>query len=297
MPLAVCIYIIIISILLIIHAIYQGVVVAPRKQEFVRHYELSQKLYDKAMNTSSLSTARECYTQLNASYALVRDYVDRNSRSCFEDDIQEVRSCAENLAQEKWSGRAEKYLSEIERLLSCVMASNSQDVTQAKKDCCIILKLYDSYWDWTRECHEDNRSLWSRINIWDVAKDMMSAVLGNGFTCWNDSGYGHPSVRAQLECRLSDHIVSLQSKEKKAPRRKAEKLMIEPKPKLLHDAVIRHFDEEKVEYVDKTSVGGSLYFFAEAVANDLTEKGFQVHFAENGTKGTGYRPAWYIRFQ
>lgn len=51
MPLAVCICIIIISILLIIHAIYQGVVVAPRKQEFVRHYELSQKLYDKAMNT------------------------------------------------------------------------------------------------------------------------------------------------------------------------------------------------------------------------------------------------------
>lgn len=297
MPLAVCICIIIISILLIIHAIYQGVVVAPRKQEFVRHYELSQKLYDKAMNTSSLSTARECYTQLNASYTNVRDYVDRNSRSCFEDDIREVRSCAEDLAQEKWNDGAEKYLSEIECLLSCVMASNYQEVTQAKKNSCRILKLYDSYWEWTRKCHEDNHSLWSRINIWDIAKDMMSAVLGDGFTCWNDSNYGHPSVRAQLERCLSDRIASLQSKEKKVPRRKAEKLMIEPKPKLIRDAVIRHFDEEGIEYVDKTSVGGSLYFFAEAIANDLAAKGYQVHFAENGTKGTGHRPAWYIRFQ
>lgn len=269
----------------------------PRKQELVQHYKLSQKLYDKATNTSSLSTARECYTQLNASYALVRDYADRNSRSCFEDDIQEVRSCAEDLAQEKWSDKAEKYLSEIEYLLSCVTVSSSQDVAQAKKDRNKILRLYDSYWDWTRKCYEDNHSLWSRINIWDVAKDMMSVVLGDKFTCWNDSGYGHSSVRAQLERHLSNSIASRQPEKKKAPRRKAEKPMIEPKPKLLHDAMIHHFDEEGIEYVDKTSAGGSLYFFAEAVANDLTTKGYQVHFAENGTKGTGHRPAWYIRFQ
>lgn len=293
----ICICIIIASILLIIHAIYQGVVVAPRKQELVQHHELSRKLYDKAVNTSSLSTARECYTQLNASYTLVRDHADRNSRSCFEDDIQEVRSCAEDLAQEKWSDKAEKYLSEIEYLLSRITVSNSQDVAQLKKDRSRILRLYDSYWDWTRKCYEDNHSLWSRINIWDVAKDSMSAALGGGFACWNDSGYGHPSVRAQLERRLSDRIASFQPKEKKAPRRKVEKPMIEPKPKLLHDAVIRHFDEEGIEYVDKTSAGGSLYFFAEAAANDLTAKGYQVHFAENGTKGTGHRPAWYIRFQ
>lgn len=293
----ICICIIIVSILLIIYAIYQGVVVTPRKQAVMQHHELSRKLYDKATNTSSLSTARECYTQLSASYTAVRDHASRNSRSCFEDDIQEIRSCAEDLAQEKWSDKAESYLSDIEHLLSCVMGSDCKDVAQAKKDSARILRLYDSYWDWTRKCHEENGSLWSRINLWDVAKKSMEDALGSGFICWNDPNYGRPSVRAQLERRLSDHIASFQPKVKKAPKRKAEKPMIEPKPKLLHDAVIRHFDEEKIEYVDKTSAGGGLYFFAEAVANDLTAKGFQVHFAENGTKGTGHRPAWYIRFQ
>ena len=73
--------------------------------------------------------------------------------------------------------------------------------------------------------------------------------------------------------------------------------MIAPRTKLLYGELIRHFDEEGIEYVDKTVNGGSLYFFSETEAENLKKKEYPVFFAEKGTKGTDHRPAWYIRFQ
>lgn len=75
-----------------------------------------------------------------------------------------------------------------------------------------------------------------------------------------------------------------------------EETMIAPMTKVLCRELIRHFDEEGIEYVDKTASGGGLYFFSEAEAGGLKEKGYPVGYAENGTKGTGHRPAWYIKF-
>ena len=75
-----------------------------------------------------------------------------------------------------------------------------------------------------------------------------------------------------------------------------EETMIAPMTKVLCRELIRHFDEEGIEYVDKTASGGGLYFFSEAEAGSLKEKGYPVGYAENGTKGTGHRPAWYIKF-
>lgn len=75
-----------------------------------------------------------------------------------------------------------------------------------------------------------------------------------------------------------------------------EETMIAPMTKILCRELIRHFDEEGIEYVDKTASGGGLYFFCEAEAGSLKEKGYPVGYAENGTKGTGHRPAWYIKF-
>ena len=75
-----------------------------------------------------------------------------------------------------------------------------------------------------------------------------------------------------------------------------EETMIAPMAKVLCRELIRHFDEEGIEYVDKTASGGGLYFFSEAEAGSLKEKGYPVGYAENGTKGTGHRPAWYIKF-
>ncbi len=75
-----------------------------------------------------------------------------------------------------------------------------------------------------------------------------------------------------------------------------EETMIAPMTKVLCRELIRHFDEEGIEYVDKTASSGGLYFFSEAEAGSLKEKGYPVGYAENGTKGTGHRPAWYIKF-
>lgn len=68
--------------------------------------------------------------------------------------------------------------------------------------------------------------------------------------------------------------------------------MIASRTKLIYGELIRHFDEEGIEYVDKTANGGGLYFFNEMEAENLKQKDYPVFFAENGT---GHRPAWYIK--
>lgn len=102
---------------------------------------------------------------------------------------------------------------------------------------------------------------------------------------------------------LSDAVATryCQQQEKAVPQilpvtESKEETMIAPMTKVLCRELIRHFDEEGIEYVDKTASGGGLYFFSEAEAGSLKEKGYPVGYAENGTKGTGHRPAWYIKF-
>ena len=89
------------------------------------------------------------------------------------------------------------------------------------------------------------------------------------------------------------------AKEKPQPERtegaEKEDSMIAPRTKLLYRELIRHFDEEGIEYVDKTTNGGGLYFFSETEAENLKKKDYPVFFTEKGTKGTGHRPAWYIK--
>ena len=65
--------------------------------------------------------------------------------------------------------------------------------------------------------------------------------------------------------------------------------MIAPMREVLFRELIRHFNEEGLEYVDKTAKRGGLYFFNEAEAASLKEKGYPVGYTENGTKGTNHR--------
>lgn len=60
------------------------------------------------------------------------------------------------------------------------------------------------------------------------------------------------------------------------------------------DILIQYFTDNKIEFVDKTDKGGSLYFFDKKIADDLKKLGCDVFYAENGSKSTAYRPAWYI---
>ena len=94
------------------------------------------------------------------------------------------------------------------------------------------------------------------------------------------------------------YFVSLSDKEaakksKQAP--KEEQEMIARSDKLVHDAIVKHLMDEGAEYIDMTHKGGGLYFFSESIAEDLKGKGYNIGFAEKGSRSTSGRPAWYLR--
>ena len=59
--------------------------------------------------------------------------------------------------------------------------------------------------------------------------------------------------------------------------------------------VVKILKDKGVEYIDLTKKGGSVYFFDEGLADELKHKGLSIHYAKNGTKKTGGRPAWYVK--
>lgn len=384
----ICICIIIASILLIIYAVYQGVVAAPHKQELTQHHELSWKLTNKGANTDSLKTAKECLYTLSSSYEEIKGHASANARFCYEDDIEEIRQNAEDIAEEKWKKKANSFLSKIEQAYDSIAYYDFQTVEKAYRSKNILIKAYDDLFDWTRMCYEENRDVWKDVNIWDEAKEDVGAIIErfDHYVLWNDRGDSDATVRQQLietldkrieimrpeyqrktklrslilqhiaiqgtvqrshlfkvnfdgfvageitacyKGLVKDHtvieykqgavyfvVLSDETAKKYPPPAKASKTpakekpqpvrteevekrnsMIAPRPKLLYRELIRHFDEEGIEYVDKTVNGGSLYFFSETEAENLKKKDYPVFFAEKGTKGTDHRPAWYIRFQ
>ncbi len=384
----ICICIIIASILLIIYAVYQGVVAAPRKQALVQHHELSWKLTNKGANTDSLKTAKECLYTLSSSYEEIKGHASANARFCYEDDIEEIRQNAEDIAEEKWKKKANYFLSKIEHAYESIAYYDFQTVEKAYRSKNILIKAYDDLFDWTRMCYEENRDVWKDVNIWDEAKEDVGAIIErfDHYVLWNDRVDSDATVRQQLietldkrieimrpeyqrktklrslilqhiasqgtvqrshllkvnfdgfvageitacyKGLVKDHtvieykqgavyfvVLSDETAKKYPPPAKASKTpakeklqpvrteevekrnsMIAPRTKLLYGELIRHFDEEGIEYVDKTVNGGSLYFFSETEAENLKKKEYPVFFAEKGTKGTDHRPAWYIRFQ
>ena len=94
------------------------------------------------------------------------------------------------------------------------------------------------------------------------------------------------------------YFVSLSDKESAKEQKQCEKeeqKMIASSDKLEHDAIVKHLMDEGVEYIDMTHKGGGLYFFSESVAEDLKAKGYNIGFAEKGSRSTSGRAAWYLR--
>lgn len=93
------------------------------------------------------------------------------------------------------------------------------------------------------------------------------------------------------------YFVSLSDKEaaESGQSVKEEGAMIASSDKLVHDAIVKHLMDEGVEYIDMTHKGGGLYFFSEKVAEELKDKGYRIGYAENGSRSTSGRPAWYLR--
>ena len=92
------------------------------------------------------------------------------------------------------------------------------------------------------------------------------------------------------------YFVSLSDKEAAKPNKKneeAQEIIIE-NDTTVKDKLIRYLKSNNAEFIDKTDKGGGLYFFDEKVSNELKDKGYKVKYAQNGTKSTAGRPAWYI---
>ena len=102
-----------------------------------------------------------------------------------------------------------------------------------------------------------------------------------------------------VEVKLGEkYFVSLSDKEaakKQNQTEKEEQKMIASSDKLVHDAIVKHLMDEGVEYIDMTHKGGGLYFFSERVAEELKGKGYNIGYAEKGSRSTSGRPAWYLR--
>lgn len=72
---------------------------------------------------------------------------------------------------------------------------------------------------------------------------------------------------------------------------------VKPAQSVLYDSVIKYLSDNGLDYIDKTSSGGSLYFFNEQAAMQFKEKGYAVRYAPAGTKSTSGKAAWYITFK
>lgn len=377
-------------VLLFVIAVFQS----DRQNEINQHHELSWKLTNKGSDTKSLKTAKTCLHELSNSYDNIKKYANYNARSCYEDDIDIIRQNAEDIAEEKWRKKADRYFLKIEQAYDEIANYDFQNVENAYKSKNIIIKAYDDLFNWTRTCHDENKDIWKNINLWNEAKKGVSEIIEyyDHYVLWNNRSASDDSVRQQLietldkrieimrpeyqrkmklrsmimqkianhgtvqrshllkmhfdgfvageitACyrglvkehavieykqgsryfiTLSDAAAKKYYPDKKTNQHKAKEtkqsLMADEAEKDetekeeteenisdsntigIYSELIRYFDENGVEYIDKTTSGGSLYFFDKAEAENLKNKKYRIFFAPNGTKGTDHRPAWYIK--
>ena len=126
---------------------------------------------------------------------------------------------------------------------------------------------------------------------------------------WEFNGYIPEEVRCcykalikdnrLVEIKLADrYFVSLPDSEISIGQNmndKGENRMIARSDKLVHDAIVKHLMDEGEEYIDMTHKGGGLYFFSESIAEELKSKGYNIGYAEKGSRSTSGRPAWYLK--
>ena len=184
-------------------------VVSEGKSKKVSEYhKQNQKLTDKGSSTQNYNVAKNCLSDLESDYHEIKDYVGKNSRSCYEDDIAEVRSNIESIVFDKWDRKTYSILEKLEDKYALLMECTFSDVDEAFKAGKDILKLYDSFWDYTREFYEEHSSDLVHIRLWDEARDKMKFKLGEdeGFTFWGNGQTAQVSVREQLNKKITARI-------------------------------------------------------------------------------------------
>ena len=57
---------------------------------------------------------------------------------------------------------------------------------------------------------------------------------------------------------------------------------------------IYYLKSRNLEYIDKTSVGGALWFFDLDAAREFKANGLRISYSDTGSRSNGKRPGWYI---
>ena len=182
-----------------------------RKQQD-EYYELNRKQFNRGVDTNNLNTAKDALSQLEYGYSEIKGHVNRNSASCYEEDIRDVRSNIDGLVEEKWSEKAEKLLDGFLSTYYMITNPTFSDIEKAYKSKAKCLHQYDAYWDWTRQVHEENKESLNQLNLWNEAKQMFknafydsASAEDNGIVNWSDG-----ATRQRIEKRLSDCIYAMQ---------------------------------------------------------------------------------------
>lgn len=190
------------------------------REDEIRYHELNQKQYERGTNASSLSTAKDALWQLESGYDAIKDNISSNSRWCYQMDIEDVRSNVEDIALEKWQEKAEKILDEFIAAYVLITNPTFADVEKAyrAKDKCI--RKYDAYWEWTQRVHDENAAYFSKLNLWDEARNMFrerfcdNAEPGDhAMLVWGMPG--STSTRENIKKKLSECIRTMEPEYRK----------------------------------------------------------------------------------
>lgn len=200
-----------------------------------KYYEQNRKLTNKGVSTQNYNVAKNCLRDLESGYHGVKGIVGSNSRSCYEDDIAEVKSNIESIVFDKWDRKTYTILEKLEDKYVLLMECTFSDVDEAFKAGKDILKLYDSFWDYTREFYDEHRSDLVHIRLWDEARDKMKFKLGEdeGFTFWGDGQSAQISVREQLNKKINARIEEIRPEYTR-------------KKEIMEKLLVRIFDETNV---------------------------------------------------
>lgn len=188
-----------------------GTLFPSHRIEIEEHHEKSWKLTNKGADTSSLKAAKDCLYELTASYESISRHVNNSSRSCYEDDIELIRSNAEALAEDEWDKKATAFLLKISQAYDVIANPDFHSIEKAYKSKDVLITAYDDIFDWTRQCYEENRDIWKEVNLWDMAKEAVGEILAqyDHYVLWDERTHNQPTVRQQLIETLDDRIKAM----------------------------------------------------------------------------------------
>lgn len=270
---------IILSVLLILRSIAH-IGDAEARQRTQQYLDTSDRLTSAAFS-SSVKKVKSSIDALDVAYHQSEDVLNDTAKSMYLADRSDLRDHLHDLEQGKWEKKADKYLQEF---LDCYLAIVDGELEKAS-DVELLLKT-------KKRCIDQ----WQKYFAIDLSEYETTIYPKRYMRQWLGEDYD-PCMESRdaLEKKLSVCVEKIRPEHGQKRKAKEGVKVIPSSDKLVHDAIVRHLMDEGAEYIDMTHKGGGLYFFSESIADELKRKGYNIGYAENGSRSTSGRPAWYLR--